>query len=130
MAGFRQRLRAGWLPFMALHIVAYPLAFLWAIAAMPVLFAIVPQHILLSDAQAQLKIGSVVQTYPEPVVYVLKRVLLTSAVPLALENAVALWLAMDPTKRKRSSAIATGVLFGTGALVAIVGWTHLLLFKK
>lgn len=125
MKPWRQTVKAGWVPFMFVHMLAYPLAFLWAIAAIPILINMLDQSAITDTRETTLNLGLYAMRVPVAVEHVLWRTLVPAGLALTIGNILAVWLSVKPQERWRKTAALTASLFAVGVVVAIVTWVRL-----
>lgn len=110
---------------MFVHMLAYPLAFLWAIAAIPILINMLDQSAITDTRETTLNLGLYAMRVPVAVEHVLWRTLVPAGLALTIGNILAVWLSVKPQERWRKTAALTASLFAVGVVVAIVTWVRL-----
>ncbi len=128
MKPLRQTLKEGWVPFMFVHMLAYPLAFLWAIASMPILLA----HLDVSSVESgetTLNLWFFVMRMPVAAKAILWQTMGAAGLPLAIGNVLAVWVSVNPSERAKKCAVVFVALFSFGAVAAIAGWARILTMK-
>ncbi len=128
MKSWRKTLKEGWLLFSLVHMLAYPLAFLWAFAAMPVLISMLDPF-AMDMRETTLNLKFFAMRIPIAAEKLLWRTSMPAGLAIAIGNVLAVWVSVRPAERAKTCLIAFVVLFALGGFVGLVGWIRLLTMK-